>query len=324
MDEPRKLISLVGPIYQGSTHAEPFYQQASEALRELPYDYEIVLVDDGSTDDTFVRLLEIQRADPEHVRVVRLSRNFGHHAAATAALEKARGDYIFILDTDLQDDPRWINKFLETLEAEKLDMVYGFQSKRCGGFFERLFGMVFYWLFNKISDVPITPNSIFARVMTRRFVDALLQLRESDRFLAGLMHWVGFPQRAVEIQRVPRAYGKSTYSLARKINLALSAITSFSSAPLTWAMKLGFITTFLGLALALHFIVIKLFFPLSIGSGWTSIFSIILIVGGLNMFLTGMVGLYLSRTYAQVKHRPTYVIMTELDATERAALARKE
>jgi putative glycosyltransferase len=302
-------LSVVGPVYQGEESVEPFYDEVCRAVSSLQLSYEIVLVDDGSSDGTFARMEALHRRDPAHVRVVRLSRNFGHHLAATAALDHARGEWVFLLDTDLQDDPAWLTPLWAEMQRSGADVVYGQQQQRRG-----LSGKLFWRIFNKLSGLPVPPNQVTARLMKRRYVDALLSLRETRRFMAGLMTWVGFHQLPIAVERRPRRFGRSTYSLTRKLSLFADAVTSFSGAPLMLAMKIGFLVTSIGLGLATYIIAQKLISPGSLVSGWASISSAVLVTGGLNMFLIGVVGTYLARVYDQVKERPSYVVMDRLEA----------
>lgn len=319
----RPELSIVGPVYQGAESIELFYRQCTDAAVASGVSHEIVIVDDGSTDGTFEVLRRLRRDDPR-LRPVRLSRNFGHHAAVTAGLDRARGERVFLLDSDLQDDPALLPRFLEEIEASGADVVYGYQERRRGGLFERLSGDLFWGTFNRLSKVRVPRNLLNLRLMSRRYVDALLSLRESGRFLGGMYHWVGFPQRGIPVRRRPRSHGRSTYSLSRKLELAFSAFTSFSAVPLQLAARTGLAITVLGVGVGGYIVLRKLLYPASIVSGWASLGSGILILGGLNMFMTGMVGLYLARVYEQVKGRPLYVVMEDVVMEEEGESAMED
>ncbi len=306
MTAPVPALSIVGSVYQGSATVERFYQEATEAAAPTGLTYEIVLVDDGSRDASFERMRRLQRADPAHARVFQLSRNFGHHAAVGAALELARGELVFLLDTDLQDRPELLRTFLDEFRAQPVDVVYGYQKRRRGEIFERVSGAIFWWLFNCLSGMRMTPNPVTTRLMSRRYVDALLGLREYHRFTAGLMEWIGFPQRAIPVVRAPRPIGKSHYGMTRKLQLFLTALTSFSAYPLQFATRLGFAVTIVGTTLAL------------------SLSSLIVVLGGLNLTLIGMVGSWLARTYEQVKGRPRFIVMEAVDQTDTPTLVKRD
>jgi putative glycosyltransferase len=318
MGRPGPELSVVASVYQGSQSIQPFYEQVVAAVRATGLSYEIVLVDDGSRDDSFPKLRELQKADPAHLRVFSLSRNFGHHAAVAAALERCRGELVFLLDSDLQDDPALLSEFLSLMKSKQVDVVYGYQEHRRGGLFERLSGGAFWWLFSKLSGFQIGQSPRTIRVMTRRYVDAVVALGEVHRFTAGLMAWVGFRQHGVPIVPKERKFGRSTYSLKRKVNLLLDAIISFSARPLTLATQGGFAITGLGLLYGTYIVGLKLLAPSSIMAGWSSVLAAILVIGGLNITLTGAVGLYVAKTYEQVKLRPKFVIMDAVDETPAA------
>jgi len=304
-------LSIVGSVFQGKETIEAFCRRVNEVVAPLGMSHEVVIVDDGSSDGTYEILERLQSADP-NLRVIRFSRNFGHHAAVTAALDHSRGEYVFMLDTDMQDDPGWLPGFLDKLRDEKVDVVYGHQTRRAGGLKDRIAGGMFWWVFNKISEVKVPNNAVTARVMTRRYVDALIKLRESERFMAGMAAWVGFPQVGVPVTRAERGGGKTTYTFTKKVRLLLAAVTSFSAYPLRVATRAGLFMAFVGLAYGAYIVVHKLLYPASVVSGWASLGSMMLIIGGMNLAMLGIVGLYLARTYEQAKGRPLYIVMEEL------------
>jgi putative glycosyltransferase len=317
-------LSIVASVYQGSQSVQPFCEQVHEAARATGLDYEIVLVDDGSRDDSFEKMRELQKKYPAQLRVFSLSRNFGHHAAVAAALEQCRGQLVFLLDSDLQDDPALLPEFLSLLRSKNVDMVYGYQERRHGGWFERWSGGIFWWLFSRLSGLNLGQSPRTIRLMTRRYIDAVVSLGEVHRFTAGLMAWVGFRQHGRMIVPKERKFGRSTYSLRRKVNLLLDAIVSFSARPLTLATQAGFIITGLGLLYGGYIFALKLISPSSILAGWPSVLAAILVIGGFNMMLTGAVGLYVAKTYEQVKLRPKFVIMDAIDETTTAAVVATE
>jgi putative glycosyltransferase len=305
-------FSVVGCVYQGAPGLRDYYEEVSRAMRALGEPYEVVIVDDGSTDGGHDVLKEIHRGDPGHVRVIRLSRNFGQHAAYNAGLTAAVGEYVFCCETDLQDDPGDFPRLIAKMRESGADLVYGYQERRGGAWFERVSGDIFWRMFNFASGLKLALNPRMIRLMSRRFVDAFLTIKETQRFNHGLMEWIGFPQASIPVNVRPRRTGRSTYTLRRKISLFLTAITSFSSYPLLIATRLGVLITLSGLAYAAWVIAERLLYPQTRLLGWSSLMAALMIIGGLNILMLGVVGVYIARSYEQVKMRPSYVVMEEL------------
>ena len=298
-------ISVVATMYHSAPYLASFYERARKALAELSGDHEIVLVNDGSPDDSLARALELVEQDAS-VSVVDLTRNYGHHRAILAGLEHARGDLIFVLDSDLEDDPAWLLPFYERLTAERnVDAVYGMQRRRKGGWFERCSGWLFYSLFNLFSGISIPRNTTTARLLTRRFVNSLLQFRETDPFLNGLWHIVGYRQVGVFVDKGHK--GASTYSLRRKAHLLVTAITSFSDRPLVMIFYTGLLILLLSGCYIAYLITARLFFDITV-DGWTSLITSLWFLGGLTIFFLGVVGIYLSRIYTETKSRPRTLV----------------
>ncbi|MCC6992460.1 MAG: glycosyltransferase family 2 protein, partial [Acidobacteria bacterium] len=229
-------LSVVATLYRSSATLAAFHARASAAVAALTADYEIVLVNDGSPDDSLAVARALLDRDPR-VRIVDLSRNFGHHKAMMTGLAHARGDLVFLIDADLEEEPELLESFHDTLQRQEADVVYGVQATRRGGVVERLSGWIFFKVFNWISEVPIPVNVVTVRLMTRRYVDALLSHRERETIIAGLWAITGFAQVPVAVTKGENR--GSSYSLGHKIAVLVNSVTSFSDRPLIAIFYLG-------------------------------------------------------------------------------------
>jgi dolichol-phosphate mannosyltransferase len=313
VSEPRplELLSVVAPVYNEESTIQEFYSRVCAALEGLPF--ELVLVDDGSSDGTPIALDHIASKDPR-VRVVFLSRNFGHQTALTAGLDHARGDAVVMIDGDLQDPPELIVRMLDHWRAG-CDVVYAVREQREGeSRFKLATAHWFYRLFDKLAQVELQPNSGDFRLLDRRALDALLSMRERNRFLRGMTVWVGYRQAAVPYRRDPRYAGETKYTLSKMLRFSLDAISSFSHRPLQLATLLGFMIS------TLAFIAIPVVVVLRIlGSylpGFGSITIAVLLLGGIQLIAIGIIGEYVGRIYDEVKDRPLYLVKARLNMSE--------
>ncbi len=298
-------ISVVSTMYYSAPYLASFYERVRREVAKLSDDHEILLVNDGSPDDSLERALELAEQDAGVV-VVDLSRNFGHHRAILAGLEHARGDLIFLLDCDLEDDPAWLTLFYETMTAERnVDAVYGMQRRRKGGWFERCSGWLFYSLFNLFSGIRMPRNTTTARLLTRRFVNSLLQFREGEPFLNGIWHIVGYRQVAVFVDKGHK--GTTTYNLRKKAHLLVTAITSFSNRPLVMIFYTGLALLLVSGLYIAYLVTARLFFDITV-DGWTSLIASLWFLGGLTIFFLGVMGIYLSNIYTETKGRPRTLV----------------
>jgi polyisoprenyl-phosphate glycosyltransferase len=300
------LLSLVAPVYNEEELIEAFVDRATAAISDYPF--ELVLVNDGSSDATPELLDRIAASDPR-VRVIHLSRNFGHQAALTAGLEHAVGDVVAMIDADLQDPPELIPGMVERW-AQGADVVYAVRKQRDG---ETAFKLAtaswFYKLFDKLAQVDLEPNSGDFRLLDRRALDALLAMTERSRFLRGMTVWVGFTQTAVPYERDARAAGETKYTLRKMLRFSLDAIASFSHLPLQLATYVGLLSA--GVAFIAIPIVIGLHFAGSYLPGFGTITIAILLLGGIQLIAIGVIGEYVGRIYDEVKHRPLYIVREE-------------
>lgn len=297
-------LSIVSTLYQSASHLEEFYTRIRAVATALTDDYEIVLVNDGSSDASLDIALSLFRRDPR-VRVIDLARNFGHHKAMMTGLAKASGDRVFLIDSDLDEDPELLTVFHETLLRTGADVVYGVQAERRGGFLERLGGWVFFRVFNALSDWPIAANVVTVRVMTQQYVDALVEHRERETMIAGLWAITGFRQVALPIHK--RSHSASTYRLAHKIAILVNSITSFSDKPLVLIFYFGFIIVWLASIAAAYLVVRRVFFG-ELLAGWPSLIVSVWLLGGLTLFCLGIIGIYLSKVFLETKQRPYTII----------------
>ena len=298
-----RLLSVVVPLHDEEGSVRELHARVGAALADLPH--ELILVDDASDDGTAELLAELADADPR-VRVIHLSRNFGHQAALTAGLEHARGDAVAMLDGDLQDPPELIATMLEHWRAGA-DVVCGVRTERRGeGRLKLVTARWFYRLFGRLSDIDLRPNSGDYRLLDRRALDALLSMRERNRFLRGMTGFIGFTQTAVPYERDARFAGETKYSARRMLRFSLDALTSFSWVPLQLATLLGFL--FSAIALLTVPVVIALRLAGETIPGFATVLCLILLIGGIQLITVGIIGEYVGRIYDEVKGRPLYLV----------------
>jgi dolichol-phosphate mannosyltransferase len=297
------LLSVCAPVYNEEDLVEQFYTRATAAL--APFDYELIIVNDGSSDGTPAILDRLAENDPR-LRIVHLSRNFGHQPALTAGLEHALGDVVVMLDADLQDPPELIADMVERWR-EGSDVVYMVREEREGeSFFKLATARWFYKLFRSLAAVDLTPNSGDFRLLDRRALRALLAMEERSRFLRGMTVWVGFTQSAIGYNRDARYAGETKYPLRKMLRFSLDAILSFSHTPLQLATYLGFL--FSGIAFLAIPVVVVLRLLGSYLPGFSSITIAILMLGGIQLIAIGVIGEYVGRIYDEVKRRPLYIV----------------
>lgn len=301
-------LSIVATLYQSAPYITEFHQRASAAAKQVAgEDYELVLVNDGSPDNSLDLAVQLTGID-NHVIVVDLSRNFGHHKAMMTGLSHAKGQDIFLIDTDLEEEPEWVIGFAEQMLSEQCDVVYGVQEQRKGGLFERWSGQWFWILFNAATGLGLPANIVTARLMTRRYVDALLRHDEREVFMAGLWHITGFNQRPQAIKKNNKS--ESTYTFRRKVSLLVNAITSFSNMPLIGIFYIGASIFFVAGACTSYLLFQWIFLDKPVG-GWTSVMASIWVLGGLIISFIGIIGIYLSKIFSETKRRP-YTIVRQI------------
>ena len=313
--EPGIHLSVVVPCLNEQEVICSTHQRLSAALEQAALEFEIIYVDDGSTDATPELLRELQAQD-SRVRMVRFSRNFGHQIAITAGLEHASGDAVAIIDADLQDPPEVILEFLQKW-MDGYDVVYGVRSERDGETAFKLWtAKAFYRLIGKLSETPIPLDTGDFRLMDRRVVEALLSMPERDRFVRGMVSWLGFSQTALPYHRAARAAGTTKFSLLKMLRFATDGIVSFSISPLRLATWMGFGAS--GLAIVvMAYTLFERAFGTGVVKGWTSTMIAILFIGGVQLICMGIIGEYVGRIYGESKRRPLYIVGESLGFTDR-------
>jgi dolichol-phosphate mannosyltransferase len=307
-------LSIVMPCFDEEEILPRTLLRLHAAAQATGLAYEIVAVDDGSRDATWSVLAEAARQD-SRVRGVRLSRNFGHQMALTAGLERARGTEILIIDADLQDPPELLGLMLAK-RREGFDIVYGQRHSRAGEtWFKRATARMFYRLIGYLSEVPIPSDTGDFRLMSRRAVDAFLQLPESSRFIRGMVAWIGYPQVAVLYDRAARGAGKTKYSLGKMIRFSADAVTGFSIKPLRVATFAS--AGLLGAAFALTVWAVVVWLLHGTVRGWASLIVTILVVGGVQTLILGIIGEYIGRLFIEMKRRPLYLVRDDTAAEPR-------
>lgn len=302
----RKTVTVLVPAYNEEEVLDLFYQRISKVIETLPYEFELLFVNDGSTDSTMEILSGIADADSK-ISLIDLSRNYGKERAMAAGFDHARGDAVIIMDADLQDPPELIPELIAGWE-QGYDDVYARRTHRKGeGPLKKLTSFAYYRVLEKMSDVPIQKDTGDFRLLSRRALDALNKHRETQRYTKGLFSVIGFPKLGVDYERDPRAAGKTKWNYFKLWNLALEGITSFSIAPLRWANIFGFLLALLSFVYMVFIIVRTIFFGESV-QGYPSTIAIILFLGGIQLISLGIIGEYLGRIFNETKERPLYIV----------------
>ena len=313
------LLSVCAPVFNEEATIEEFHSRVAAALAGVPF--ELIVVDDGSTDRTPEILARLASTDPR-LKIVTLSRNFGHQAAITAGLDHAAGDAVVMIDADLQDPPELMLTMLDKWR-EGADVVYGVRDRRAGEtWFKLASARWFYGVFSRLTGLDLMKNSGDYRLLDRRALDALLQLRERSRFLRGMTVWVGFTQTAVLYERDARFAGDTKYTLRKMLRFSLDAVSSFSHAPLQAATFLGFVFSFiafLGIPATIGARIADIYVP-----GISSVLIVVLLLGGIQLITVGIIGEYVGRIYDEVKRRPLYVVKERRNAPREVEAERRE
>lgn len=305
-DKRCPLISLVVPVYNEEAAIRPFLERTAPILRDTGCPFEIVFINDGSRDRTLLTLRDARETYSE-VKVIALSRNFGKEAAVTAGLDYAKGDVVIPIDVDLQDPPELIHDFLKHWR-DGYSVVYGARMDRVGdSLARRMTASGFYKLFNKISNVPIPYDAGDYRLLDRRVVEEIKKLKESNRFLKGIMAWPGFKTIGVPFSRPERAHGKTRFNYWKLWNFALDGFTSFTTLPLRLWTYIGWALALMSLLSATVIIVRTLIYGVDV-PGYASLMVVILFLGGMQLMSLGIIGEYIGRLYVETKGRPIYVI----------------
>jgi len=301
-----KLISIIIPCYNEEQTLDALYHEVTAVLAPLPYRYELIFVDDGSKDNTLRIIKSFAEADAR-VKYLSFSRNFGKEASMYGGLKAAEGDYVAVMDADLQDPPRLLPQMLQMLENDNVDCVATRRVDRKGEpKIRSFFAKLFYKLINKISDADIVDGARDYRLMTAQMRDAIISMKEKNRFSKGIFSWVGFDTRWLEYENVERSAGETKWSFWKLFKYSIEGIVAFSTFPLVLASLMGILFFLFACAMIIFIIVRTLVFGDPV-AGWPSLVCIMFFIGGVQLLCFGIMGQYLSRTYLETKNRPIYV-----------------
>jgi glycosyltransferase involved in cell wall biosynthesis len=301
-------FSIVIPLYNEEENIGELYTKLTQVMEKLGT-YEIILVDDGSKDNTWELIKNLHEKD-KRVKGMSFSRNFGHHIAITAGIDYAKGIAVVLMDGDLQDPPEEIPKLYKKFK-EGYELVYGIRKEKKDSYSKRITSFLFWWLINNLSDMNIPRNQTLLRIFDRKMIEALKSMRERARFIHGMIAWTGFKTTTEEVEHFPRKRGKTKYNFIKLFRLAFNAITSFSVFPLRVATYIGLLSAGAGLLYGFYFIYKKIFFGIPV-LGYASIIVAVLFIGGIQLLILGIMGEYLGRVYQEVQARPIYVIKEHL------------
>ena len=303
----KKMISYIFPIYNESGNIKLLYETMDHLLSQYPqYSYELIFINDGSRDDSLSLLKALQEKD-KRITVIDFSRNFGHQIAVTAGLDYAQGDAVIIMDSDMQDPPKVSFELIKKWE-EGYEVVYAQRRTRKDTFFKRLTANLFYRTLQRLAEIDIPRNTGDFRLIDRKVADELRKFREHNRFLRGMVSYVGFKQTAVLFDRDERHAGVTGYPFKKMVRFAADGIFSFSTAPLKFIRNFGFVIAGLAFFGIIYAVIMKLFFPRVTVEGWAFIVISILLMGGVQLIMLGVLGSYIGRIYTEAQNRPLYMI----------------
>lgn len=304
-----KKLSIVIPCYNEQETITPYFTATDPVLKSMPVQYEYWFVDDGSADSTLHELKSLQYQHPDAVHYISFSRNFGKESALYAGLKATTGDYVVVMDADLQDPPSYLPQMLELITNEDYDCIGTRRTDRTGEtHIKSWLSDRFYDVINRISKTEIVSGARDYRMMTRQMVDAVLSMTEYNRFSKGIFSWVGFKTKYLEYSNVQRVAGTSDWSTWKLAKYAIDGITDFSDVPLSISMWIGGLSAVLSLIGLVAVIIRRLINPASSIAGWASLVCVILLIGGIQLICLGIVGKYIGKIYLQSKHRPIYII----------------
>ena len=304
-------LSIVTTMYGTASLIGELYGRLCSSAKKLTDDFEIIFVNDGSPDNALENAIELQKSDAR-IKVVDLSRNFGHHKAVMTGLGQAKGELVFLIDSNLKEDPELLKDFYEKLKESEVDVVFGVQRERQGSLFRKISGALYYSLIRWLSDVQVPRNLVTVRLMTKRYVKSLLSYREREVYLAGLMLLTGFAQLPLEITR--KETGQTSYTIRRRISMMVNAITSLSNKPLIYIFYAGLILILLSIFYILYLVAQWAFFEVGV-PGWTTTVISIFLLSGIIILFQGIIGIYLAKIFVETKQRPYTTIRAIYDKT---------
>jgi glycosyltransferase involved in cell wall biosynthesis len=307
-NQKKELLSVIVPCFNEEEVIEETYKRLTNVLKENHINYEILFINDGSIDKTLEILTNIAKNDPK-IKIISFSRNFGHQSAVSAGIHHCKGDYAVIIDADLQDPPEVIPELLSLAKKEQANVVYGVRKKRKGEtFFKRFTAWAFYKIINLLSDVPLPENTGDFRLIDKKVIDTFNQLPEKNKYIRGLISWIGFKQIPYYYVREPRFAGETKYPLSKMIKFATTALLYFTRKPLKLATTMGFMSIVVGLLLTIYVFLSLFLKPQQTVSGWASTIIIIIFFGGVQLLTIGVMGEYIGSIFDEIKNRPMYII----------------
>ncbi len=303
----KKCLSIVVPCYNEEPMIELFYNEVCHQIKKIDIDIEFIFVDDGSTDDTLLKIKQLHAVD-NRIKYVSFSRNFGKESAIYAGLKTASGDYVVLMDADLQHPPSVLVNMLEYIQTGEFDIIATKRVSRRGEpLIRSFFSKLFYRFLNKISDIKIEQNAMDFRMMTRQVADSILEFKEYNRFTKGLYSFVGFRTKWISFENVERAKGTTKWSFMGLITYSIDGVLAVSVFPLTLISVIGIVVSVLSILFIIEVILEKILFG-NPTSGYTSTIAIICFMGGLQIFVLGIIGQYIAKIYLESKNRPIYII----------------
>lgn len=301
-------LSLVVPCYNEQDNVELFFEETVKAFKDVKFEYEFIFVNDGSSDKTLEKLKKLYEEKTESdITVVSFSRNFGKESAIYAGIKNADGDYISLIDADMQQRPEVVLEMIDILETEpEYDCVAAYQGERKEGSVMTGFKSGFYKLINKLSEVELKADASDFRTFNRGVAEAIIEMAEYHRFSKGIFSWIGFNTKYIPYEVQERNAGETKWGFTKLVKYALEGISAFSTKPLSLATYVGMISSFAAIVYLIVVIIQKLFFDVAV-TGYATIVALILLLGGIQLFCIGIIGSYLSKTYIQSKNRPIYI-----------------
>ncbi len=299
-------LSIVTTLYKSTSYINEFYERITKEAKRITNNYEIIFVNDGSPDDSLQKCIALHKKDPK-VKVIELSRNFGHHKAIMSGLSHTNSDYIFLIDIDLEEEPELLGEFWKELQNSKdLDVIYGVQESRKGSWFERCSGKVYYKVFNYLVDEGHTEKNISTvRLMNKNYVSKIILFTEKEFFFGPISILTGFNQKKIIIKKLNT--GSTTYTFLYKYNMLINSVFTFSIKPLYFIFYFGLLMTLFSFLFVFYLIINKLMYNISI-DGWTSIIASVWLIGGIIISFLGIISIYISKVFIESKNRPFSII----------------
>jgi len=304
-------ISVVIPVYKAEACLQELYRRLVSALSTISKDFEILMIEDCGGDRSWDIICELSRQDPR-VRGFRFSRNFGQHYGITAGLDNARGEWVVVMDCDLQDQPEDIPRLYKKAQ-EGFDVVLALRAERKDSLFKRLSSYLFFKLFRYLSGLDYNGDAGNFRIVSRKVADSYRKMRENLRLFGALITWMGFPTAAIEVKHAERPAGKSSYTFRKLLRLAGDTVIAYSDKPLRVTVKFGLVISLIAFAFGIYFIVGTIFYNQPV-AGWPSLIVSLYFLGGVIISILGIIGIYLGKVFDEVKGRPLYIIADRTDA----------